>query len=148
MKNRFAAVASNLLLLLSFHTGVFAAEYLDIKLEVIGLRNHSGSINIAVFNKSEGFPNASDSALRRLAIPISDNGRSVTKLSLPEGNYAFAVFHDEDGNGKLNKNFLGIPSEGFGFSKDPKVNLKPPKFDECLVTVNANSGVIFIHIQY
>jgi uncharacterized protein (DUF2141 family) len=45
------------------------------------------------------------------------------------GSYALAVIHDENGNGRLDK-FMGIPREGFGFSRNPRIRMGPPRFDE------------------
>ena len=49
---------------------------------------------------------------------------------IPEGEYAIAVFHDENTNGKLDTNFLGIPKEQYGFSNHAKGQMKPPKFED------------------
>ncbi len=56
------------------------------------------------------------------------------------------MFHDENGNGKLDT-FLGIPREGFGFSKNPPVRPRAPKFSECSFDVHASSSIA-ITMQY
>jgi uncharacterized protein (DUF2141 family) len=50
-------------------------------------------------------------------------------LGVAPGTYAVSVFHDENSNGKLDTNFMGIPREGVGASNDAKGHLGPPKFD-------------------
>lgn len=55
-----------------------------------------------------------------------------------QGNYAIWIFHDENSNGKLDKNFLGIPTEKYGFSNNPKLFFGPPKYEETLIWVNKN----------
>ena len=146
MKKRFLVMVSSLLLS-GFYIHSVAAEDDNVKLEIVGLSNHSGTVNIAVFNKPDGFPNNPEKALRRFTLPISDNNTAITQLALPKGKYAFAVFHDTDGNGKLNKNIFGIPTEGYGFSGTTGMRLASPKFDDFLVTVGAHEEVVVIHLQ-
>jgi uncharacterized protein (DUF2141 family) len=54
----------------------------------------------------------------------------VTVPGVPPGRYAAQAFHDRDDSGKLNRNFLGIPTERVGFSNDAPVRFAPPKFDD------------------
>jgi uncharacterized protein (DUF2141 family) len=55
---------------------------------------------------------------------------------LPPGQYAAVVFQDFNGNGKLDKNFLGIPKEPYGFSNDARGSAGPPKFSDAAVTLS------------
>jgi len=64
-------------------------------------------------------------------MPINDVGGARFEFSgLAAGNYAVSVVYDEDGNGKLNTGFLGIPSEPVGFSNNAKATFGPPSFDK------------------
>ncbi len=56
-------------------------------------------------------------------------------VDIPDGIYALAFFIDTDGNGKLNKNFLGIPKEQFGFSNNAMGALSAPSFEQASFTV-------------
>ena len=53
----------------------------------------------------------------------------VTFEGVPFGTYALKVFHDENDNGKLDTNFVGMPKEAFGFSNDAMGRFGPPDFD-------------------
>lgn len=118
----------------------------SVQLRIVGLKSMAGSVNIAIFDGSQGFPGSPDKALKRLTQPITDIGNVVVTLPLAPGTYSFAVFHDENADQKLNKNMFGMPSEGVGFSKDPKIRLGPPKFEECAVLVAGDTTVtITIH---
>ncbi len=64
MKKRFLVIVSSLFLS-GFYIHSVAAENDNVKLEIVGLRNHSGTVNIAVFNKPDGFPKNSEKALLR-----------------------------------------------------------------------------------
>lgn len=80
--------------------------------------------------------------------PIADGKSTVTFENVPPGVYAFAVIHDENSNHKLDKNFIGVPKEGFGFANNPKVNLSAPSFKEGSVTEACPVTEINVTIQY
>ncbi|MGL5836013.1 MAG: DUF2141 domain-containing protein [Waterburya sp.] len=60
---------------------------------------------------------------------------TINKLHL--GSYALAIFHDVNGDGELNRDFLGIPQEGFGFSQNPEIYTSPPSFEESAVSIKS-----------
>lgn len=147
MKRRAIVIASSLLLSLCLHHQTLIAEEIDVNLEIDGLRNQNGSVNVAIYDHRDAFPSNDAKALRTLHLSI-ERSKATAKLRLPEGKYALAMFHDENSDGKFQKNFLGFPAEGFGFSKNPKVILRAPKFDDCAVTVGVNNKLITIRMQY
>ena len=65
----------------------------------------------------------------RVNSTISDKEAVCEFSGIALGTYAVSVFHDENSNGKLDTNFMGIPREGVGASNDAKGHLGPPKFD-------------------
>jgi uncharacterized protein (DUF2141 family) len=78
----------------------------------------------------EGYP-----TVRRLAVGQAIDRTIVNRRAtclfedVPPGEYAVAVFHDENGNNDLDRNFLGIPSEGTGASNDARGFMGPPPYD-------------------
>jgi uncharacterized protein (DUF2141 family) len=64
------------------------------------------------------------------------------------GDYAVSVFHDENSNGKLDRNFIGMPKEGVGASNDAKGHFGPPKFNDAQFTYSGGQKTLTIHIQY
>jgi uncharacterized protein (DUF2141 family) len=58
---------------------------------------------------------------------------------LPPGEYAAAVFHDENSSGAFDTNFLGLPEEGYGFSNGTRAGFGPPSFDEAAVAVTSEA---------
>ena len=65
---------------------------------------------------------------------IVGNGMAATRLvdeltTLAPGRYAIGVMHDEDNDGHFDTGFLGIPSEGYGFSRDARGTLSAPSFE-------------------
>lgn len=74
----------------------------------------------------------------------------ATQLVLPNvrpGTYALLVIHDENGNGKLDMTFK-IPREGFGFSNNPKLHMRPPRFDEVRFTVAPGRSEQTVRVRY
>jgi uncharacterized protein (DUF2141 family) len=90
---------------------------------------HKGQIFCALYSSADGFPKESQKAIRRQTSSISDKKASCEFSGIVPGTYAVSVFHDENSNGKLDRNFLGIPREGVGASNDARGHMGPPKFD-------------------
>jgi uncharacterized protein (DUF2141 family) len=68
---------------------------------------------------------------------------------LHAGKYAIASYHDENGNGKLDTNALGIPEEGYGFSNDARGTFGPPKFSEAAFDFDGKTDrAIVFSLQY
>lgn len=100
-----------------------------IHVEVVGLHNNKGHVFCALYSSANGFPKDSQRAVQRDTSSISDRKALCEFSGLEPGRYAVSVFHDENSNGKLDTNFLGIPREGVGASNDARGHLGPPKFD-------------------
>jgi uncharacterized protein (DUF2141 family) len=66
---------------------------------------------------------------------------------VPSGNYALAVIHDANANGRLDT-FAGIPREGFGFSRNPPIRFGPPKFEEARFAITAGLNSQTISVRY
>jgi uncharacterized protein (DUF2141 family) len=118
-----------------------------VTLHVDGFRNQKGDLGVTVFQSSDGWPENNNKALQHGAFPFSGNQATV-KLDLPPGRYAFAVIHDENSNHKLDRNFIGYPKEGFGFSTNPRVYLSAPSFEATAVQVACPATEISIHLIY
>ena len=125
---------------------VLATSELNTQLQVTGLRSQKGTVNVAIFNSSEGFPADTGKAFRRLIIEIPASGLPTAELALPKGSYAISLFHDEDGDGVLKKNMFGVPVEGLGFSNNPKWRMAPPGFDACKILVTGPE--IVVNLKY
>lgn len=100
-----------------------------IHVEILNIRNSTGTIACALFESAVGFPiEFLRYATNIMVIKIRDAQASCDFVSIPSGTYALAVIHDENMNGKLDTNWLGIPTEGYGFSNDAKAKFGPPSF--------------------
>jgi uncharacterized protein (DUF2141 family) len=116
--------------------------------EIEGLQDQRGQICLSLFSSGQGFPNSSDRALEAICIPATAEPLVATFDNLAAGTYAVAVIHDANRDGRLNCNFLGIPQEGLGFSRNPKILFGPPRFRDSAIAVNAPNTKICIQVQY
>jgi len=66
---------------------------------------------------------------------------------LAPGTYALGVIHDEDNNGRLNT-FVGIPREGFGFSRNPRLRMGPPRYEDVRFTVGTGRMTSIVRMTY
>jgi uncharacterized protein (DUF2141 family) len=121
-----------------------------LRIHVDGLRNSNGNIGTVIFSTPEGWPDNSSKAVRigPSQIPAGQLRATAVWDNLPPGDYAVAAIHDENSNARLDKNFLGIPKEGFGFANNPRVTFGPASFKESQVHVTCPSTETTIHIQY
>lgn len=113
-----------------------------------GLRSQRGRVCLSLFANSQGFPDRNGKAVQARCVDVSSTPVVVTFNNLQLGTYAIATFHDENGDGKLNRNGLGIPTEGFGFSRNPQIVAGPPRFGESAVLVAGAETDIQIRFQY
>ncbi len=109
-----------------------------ITIVVNGFKDNSGKARLLIFSDKEKkyYPSEQKKAYGRFVVPIKNKKVTFTFENLPYGEYAISVHHDEDNNGKVNTNWIGIPNEGLGSSKDAKGNFGPPSFDKAMVKLN------------
>ena len=108
----------------------------EIDVQVQNLRNTNGVVRLCLSRDPTHFPNCDrDPAAVSRSVPARAAG-SVRFTGLAPGTWALGVIHDEDGNGRLNT-FMGIPREGFGFSRNPAIRFGPPVFTRAAFTVGA-----------
>jgi uncharacterized protein (DUF2141 family) len=100
-----------------------------IHIKILNIRNSTGTIACALFESPAGFPTEYlRYATNMMAIEIRDTQARCDFVAIAPGTYALAVIHDENRNGKLDTNWLGVPTEGYGFSSDAKATLTAPSF--------------------
>ena len=90
-----------------------------IHVKILNIRNSTGTVDCALFDSPEGFPiEVLRSATKVMVMKVRNTEARCDFEDIPAGTYALAVIHDENMNGKLDTNWLGIPIEGYGFSND------------------------------
>jgi uncharacterized protein (DUF2141 family) len=114
-----------------------------LTIRIANARNANGVVRIALFQTAEGFPGDASKALRTQPAKIDPQTLTAQTVfsGIPQGTYAVMVFHDENGNGKLDKNMVGIPKEGYGASNNPAKRMRPPTFDETRFSLNSDQTI-------
>jgi len=115
----------------------------DLTIEVSGITPGRGQIYVAVYDRPETFPTAGQQRTGR-TLEASAQSLLVHFKDLPPGEYAAVAFQDVNGNGKLDKNFLGIPKEPYGFSNGARGSAGPPKFSAAAVTLNPDGTTTIV----
>ena len=96
---------------------------------ILNIRNGIGTVDCALFNSPEGFPtDVLRSAVRLVAMKVPNLEARCDFENIPAGTYALVVLHDENMNGKLDTNWAGVPTEGYGFSNNARGALGAPTF--------------------
>jgi uncharacterized protein (DUF2141 family) len=119
------------------HAVVFAALLLpiaatvasaaDLTITIKNVRSSDGDVYLAVYDSEASFMKLQLAKATRKSSASKGEMKFVIH-DLPAGKYAVSSYHDENGNGKLDTNPLGIPTEGYGFSKDARGTFGPPEF--------------------
>jgi uncharacterized protein (DUF2141 family) len=120
---------AGVMLLISSAALAQAPQENQIHVEIAGLRNDKGQVLCSLFSSPGDFPTKTEKAIGHSASVITDRHAVCEFSGVHPGTYAISVFHDENSNGKLDTNVMGIPREGVGASNGAKGHLGPPKFD-------------------
>jgi uncharacterized protein (DUF2141 family) len=106
------------------------------------MRNANGKIHLALMRDSNTVEK------REAEIDAGTLSAQTVFEILPQGVYSVFVFHDENMNGKMDFNEMGIPVEGYGASNNPEKRMGPPDPDEAKFTVNQPKAAIEIKLIY
>jgi uncharacterized protein (DUF2141 family) len=118
----------------------------EVHAAIDGVKNSKGHIRCGIYRSAEGFPKESQHAFKLVTQPADPAGVHCDFSDIPAGAYAISVFHDENDDGVLNTNFLGMPREGYGISNNHTYAMRPPNFEESQFTVDAQAPTE-LHIQ-
>ena len=116
----------------------------ELTIAVTGANPASGQFLISVFDRSETWmkqPVASKTPT------VTAGGTATARLSLPAGTYAIALIHDANGNGEMDTNALGIPTEAFGFSNGARARFGPPAFGKAAFALPEQGGRLTISLD-
>lgn len=113
-----------------------SSEEFRLQVEIDNIKHTNGQvIQIAVSKKSDFLKDVPPFQYAR----IEAKGNRVSEtFKLPADDYAVSVYHDINGNGKMDKNFFGAPIEPYAFSRNYKPVFRAPKFDEVKITINGD----------
>jgi uncharacterized protein (DUF2141 family) len=99
-----------------------------IVVEVGNLRNARGKVLAALYKSEKDFTKDEKSAVATAQVNLSGKQQAQIVFEVAYGEYAFLLLHDENSNGKMDTNLLGIPKEGYAASNNAKNSLGAPKY--------------------
>lgn len=118
----------------------------ELKVRLLNIQSAESQVVVAVYRGAEGFPKP-DAAARRLQLGATPPTVETRLTDLEPGRYAVVAYHDEDGDGAMDR-FLGmIPTEGYGLSRNPEVS-GPPAFEDSAVELGEEGNTIEIRMRY
>ena len=111
----------------------------NLKVTIVKLHSNNGVVLVSLFKEGNGYPDDAANAYGKEKAYIVDKNATIIFKSVPPGNYAVAILHDENNNQKMDKNILGIPKEGYGFSNNASGTFGPPSYKKASFAHTANS---------
>ena len=109
-----------------------------IELSFTNQKSATGKIFLAIYDNEKSFGTPENAYLTET---FQAKNPFLASIELKDGNYAIAVFQDINNNGKLDKNWVGIPLEPYGFSNDPVIRFGPPSFNDCLLKLSGQTKI-------
>ena len=131
---------------LAIHAPVLAGE---LAIDVTGIRSADGRVLLALHQERADISFPDDrGAVAGVWMDAVAGTLSLVFPDLAEGRYAVSVMHDENGDGVLDANLLGVPTEGYGFSNDATGIMGPPDFSDASVVVGDEPVHAVITLRY
>jgi uncharacterized protein (DUF2141 family) len=135
-----------------FKTVLFSAAFLcthlahaaDLTILIDDVKAGGGNLMVALFDSPDSFLKK-PAASTRVPAAVAEN--KVVFTDLPEGDYAFAIYHDANANGKMDKNLIGIPTEDYAFSNNALGKMGPPSFDVARFSLPAKGATVRVTLK-
>ena len=136
-----------ILIIIVLSSWSFVSRKGSIHLTIEACKSDKGKVLIALYDNAKGYLNEEKAVIKKV-VRIR-NKKAILKLEgLPFGEYAVACYHDENSNLRLDKNIVGIPKEGFGFSNNVKPVFGAPSFSKCRFQLNKSEYYTAIKLLY
>ncbi|QJD93167.1 DUF2141 domain-containing protein [Duganella dendranthematis] len=132
------------LILASLLAVCFSAHAADLTIHVDGVASAEGNVMIAVYNSADTFL---AKPLRAVQAPAHNGTVEVKVADLLVGDYAFAVYHDANANGKMDRNMVGMPTEDYAFSNNAFGKRGAPRFEEARIVLPADGALTAVNLR-
>lgn len=116
----------------------------DLTIHIDDVKTAGGKIQVALYNSAGTFLKT---AVAQASAAATEQANTVVLKALPEGEYAFAVFHDANSNDQLDKNMMGIPTEDYAFSNNALGKMGPPSYDSARFTLPAAGATLRVTLR-
>jgi uncharacterized protein (DUF2141 family) len=115
-----------------------SAQAATVDVHVSNVAGGRGSLKVAVCDRERFLKQCAYTA----SMPAREGENVIAVPGVPKGTWAVLVYQDENGNGELDRNLIGIPKENYGFSRDAASRFGPPGFDEAAIQVGDEATVV------
>lgn len=119
------------------------ASAATVEVRVSGVVGAKGKVNVAVCDRERFLKQCAYSA----SAPARAGETVVALRDIPAGTWAVLAYQDENENSQLDRNFIGIPKENYGFSRDAASRFGPPGFDDAAIEVKEGTTVAPIRLH-
>jgi uncharacterized protein (DUF2141 family) len=116
----------------------------DLTIKVDDVKSASGTVNVAVYTTAQQFLKQ---PLTFTAAPAVKGSTTLLIKDLPAGDYAFAIYHDANANGKMDTNMVGIPTEDYAFSNNAMGKMGPPAFEAAHFVLPAAGAALTVSVR-
>ncbi|MBQ0768804.1 MAG: DUF2141 domain-containing protein [Bizionia sp.] len=117
------------------------AQSPELSLTISNIESLNGTIEIGVFNTSDNYLKEG-AAFKNYSVDVTKETETIVIKDLPKGEYAISMYHDDNSDGKCNKNFIGIPKEAFGFSNNVIPKFSAPSYEDCKFVLNESTSMV------
>jgi uncharacterized protein (DUF2141 family) len=138
----------NLMAILFIITICFAGKPVKkVTIIIENLQNKKGTLYIGWYSEKQNFRKPDKAVFNKKVAVMNASNKPVEFNDVPEGTYAVAVFLDENDNGKIDTNVIGIPKEKYGFSNNKFPLTRAANFNEAAFMVNEQNNTINIRLK-
>ncbi len=120
----------------------------EVVITVTDLRSNKGVVRACMTTRADIFPKCiKDPSAFRTVVPASGKVE-IRFTGVKPGQYAIALLHDENDNGKADRAMGMMPKEGYGFSRDAPVKMAPPRFTDAVLALGEGTSRVTIRMRY
>ena len=112
----------------------------NLTVTITNLKNTKGKVEVGLYRNAANFAKVG-LTYKKIRTTISGNQVSVVFKDLIGGSYGVCIFHDVNNNNSCDRNYLGIPTEPYGFSNNRRPVLSAPSFESCAIKLNQNKTI-------
>jgi len=116
----------------------FENQESTIDITISNLSGKGADIHLGFYEKGTDFPSEGKHTFQKIISVPKGESKVTATWNIPSGDYAIAIFEDLDGDEQLDKNFIGMPQEPYGFSQNFTPKLSAPDFEDCVVNLTTD----------
>ena len=145
--SRYLLAVAFLALLVVAPSPVFSESIGKLVIDISGFPSSDGFAMVALHNSEESYNGGENQAIAKTRVRVVDQKVQVIFANLPYGSYGVSIYHDENANGTMDKNAMGIPKEAYGFSNNAKGFFGKPNYKDVMFQLDSAEMQIVINLD-